>query len=318
MTPTKTHPATKNTDGSYDAVFLSSEIEGVTPAISPATVQFEDFIENPVLLYRHYSDPIGQVTNIGFDGQKLVGKIHFDAEDEFAQEVEKKWQSGLIRGCSVGVDYIKNSWNLREVSVVFLPRDPGAIRAELDGLCPSELNDEAVVKVGKKRRIPPSITGPVETLEADMQQEKDAKASEPAMNSKTEDVKTDGTEKTVSEPAKVEDAKKEEVDEVNAVDAKQNMEAKQVTESLEADVDALKARYRTLLPENFHGTTAREVLAEATRMDAQDLHIKYLEGVADLLLSQRRNARQQTLDITPTATVEREYTLAEIRKLSNS
>lgn len=295
MTRTKHNPAKQHSDGSFDAVFLGSKVTDVKPVVDPAKVNIKSFTENPVLLYRHFGEPIGCVTMIGYKDGKLKGRIKFDSDDDFAQHVKRKWKKGLLRACSLGVLYDKNEWRLREVSVVFMPHDPTAVREEMDALAMlkepkqnDEVNDENGVTL--EYRLPP------ETLEDEV--EKDMKPDETKQDEKLEE-----------KEEKLE--QKEEKNEVKEKDVK--LEEKEREEKFEAT----KKKYAELLPKNFTGTSIREVLAEATNLHADDLHEKYLEGVADHLLEKREAAAKQTLEkkSDPELGFEKEYSFEEIREM---
>lgn len=76
------------------------------------TTQYE---KNPVLLWMHQrgfsrdSMPIGRVENLRVDGDKLIGTLVFDKDDEFAMKIEKKMENGFIRMASAGLEVVETS-----------------------------------------------------------------------------------------------------------------------------------------------------------------------------------------------------------------
>jgi hypothetical protein len=101
---------------------------------------------NPVVLYghRYYSRedlPIGRGTNVAVEGDRLMIDVVFDAADEFAQTVERKYRSGFLNAVSIGFDVIAwegdqgsywtggvaEQWELLELSAVPVPMDAHAV-----------------------------------------------------------------------------------------------------------------------------------------------------------------------------------------------
>ena len=95
---------------------------------------------NPVLGYGHSywgrdGLPIGRVENARPDGERLLGDLVFDQDDEFATTVERKIRNGYLNAVSVGFDAhdidqagVPARWELFETSVVPLPMDPDAVQ----------------------------------------------------------------------------------------------------------------------------------------------------------------------------------------------
>lgn len=67
-------------------------------------LSLERFEKNPVMLYSHDNMvlPIGRWVNIRVEGKKLLADAEFDEGDEFAMEVKRKVEAGLLRCCSIG------------------------------------------------------------------------------------------------------------------------------------------------------------------------------------------------------------------------
>lgn len=62
------------------------------------------FKKNPVMFYGHDSSrlPIGVWENVRVEGGRLMGEPRFDPEDEFAEEVRRKVEEGIVKCCSIG------------------------------------------------------------------------------------------------------------------------------------------------------------------------------------------------------------------------
>ncbi|MCZ7414307.1 hypothetical protein [Streptomyces sp. WMMC897] len=101
--------------------------------------RLERFQSNPIVGYGHAywgrdGLPIGRADETWVDGDKLLMDVVFDAEDEFAARVERKYRAGFMSAFSIGFDVwdigkdgTPGGWELFEVSAVPLPMDPDAV-----------------------------------------------------------------------------------------------------------------------------------------------------------------------------------------------
>lgn len=110
--------------------------------------ELDAFKKNPVFLYvhDHAFPPIGRVPSVNIDGKQLLASVQFDREDEFAALIQRKYQSGFMRGVSVGfraIEFEANSSStgargtvfkkqeLVEISAVPVPAHPKALMRAL-------------------------------------------------------------------------------------------------------------------------------------------------------------------------------------------
>ena len=79
------------------------------------TAQFE---RNPILLWMHNRPmrgttdevlPLGRVENLRRDGDNLIGTPVFDDSDEFARRIKAKWDAGILKMVSAGLDVLEQS-----------------------------------------------------------------------------------------------------------------------------------------------------------------------------------------------------------------
>lgn len=121
-------------------------------------LDIEQYKKNPIILYMHNrpfdgnpSGVIGKMTNLRYDGDKLIGTPEFDMEDELACKIAKKYEKGYLNMCSIGFDIIETSEApehllvgqisptvtksvLREVSIVDIGSNNNATVLEYDNL----------------------------------------------------------------------------------------------------------------------------------------------------------------------------------------
>lgn len=69
-----------------------------------AGMSLSRFKRNPVMLYSHDDMvlPIGRWENVRVDGGRILADAVFDEGDDFAVEVKRKVDAGLLRCCSIG------------------------------------------------------------------------------------------------------------------------------------------------------------------------------------------------------------------------
>lgn len=108
------------------------------------TTQFE---RNPILLWMHNRPmrgtkdevlPLGRVENLRKEGDKLIGSLVFDSTDEFAKQIESKWQNGIIKMVSAGLEVISTD----ESPELMLPGQTGTT------ITKSKLKEVSVVDIG--------------------------------------------------------------------------------------------------------------------------------------------------------------------------
>lgn len=120
----------------------TSEVARDGMVIEAAGWQLDNFKRNPVFLWAHnYSDPpIGKVTNIEVEKDRLIADVQFDQDDPKAVAIERKYRNGILNAVSVGFsvsDYQPSQGKdvpralkseLLEISGVPVPSDPGALK----------------------------------------------------------------------------------------------------------------------------------------------------------------------------------------------
>ena len=104
-----------------------------------ANVDLARYDGNPIIGYGHdyygrASLPIGRAAKTVVEGKRLMIDPEFDADDEFAVNVERKLRKGYLNAVSIGFDAhdideagVPGRWELFETSVVPLPLDAQAL-----------------------------------------------------------------------------------------------------------------------------------------------------------------------------------------------
>lgn len=80
-----------------------------------AGIDLSQYERNPVLLWMHRrafdgnTMPIGKVENLRVEDGKLIGTPVFDQNDDFAKQIESKWENGFLRMASAGLEPIETT-----------------------------------------------------------------------------------------------------------------------------------------------------------------------------------------------------------------
>ncbi len=73
-------------------------------------IDLSQYERNPVLLWMHRRSwepgamPIGKVENLRIEDGRLIGTPVFDQNDDFAKQIESKWDNGFLRMASAGLE----------------------------------------------------------------------------------------------------------------------------------------------------------------------------------------------------------------------
>ena len=81
-------------------------------------IDLEQYRKNPVLLWMHNRPmrgtvdevlPIGRMENLRIDGDRLIGTPVFDEGDPFAKRISDKWEQGILKMSSAGLEVVEKS-----------------------------------------------------------------------------------------------------------------------------------------------------------------------------------------------------------------
>lgn len=98
-----------------EAAISTEALNSYGGRVLTAGIELSQFERNPVLLWMHRRGwekgamPIGRIENMRTDGGKLIGTPVFDQNDEFAKQIESKWENGFLRMLSAGLEIIETS-----------------------------------------------------------------------------------------------------------------------------------------------------------------------------------------------------------------
>lgn len=162
-------------------------------------LSLERFEANPVVMYGHDyygrdSLPIGRAENIRIDGPNLLADTIFDPDDEFAQQVERKYRGGFLNAVSVGFDIrnldpdtgVVDSWEMIEYSAVPIPLDPDAVvesgrqRALALATAFVEAREGKVLSSGNKQLVEQAIETLTSLLQATEKVDDEPRGLDPA------------------------------------------------------------------------------------------------------------------------------------------
>ena len=142
-----------------EVVISNSRLNSYGFRVLTEGIDLTQYKRNPILLWMHNRPwrgtkdevmPLGTVENLRIEGDNLIGTPVFDEKDEFAMKVKAKWDAGIYRMVSAGLDVIEHSNDpsvllpgqtrstitkskLREVSIVDLGANDDALQLYFQG-----------------------------------------------------------------------------------------------------------------------------------------------------------------------------------------
>jgi len=99
-------------------VISTSMVNSYGSRVLTEGIDYSQYEKNPIVLWMHSRPwgesedeilPIGKMSGIKQEGDKLVGDIEFDQDDEFACKIEKKYAKGILNMVSAGLDVLELS-----------------------------------------------------------------------------------------------------------------------------------------------------------------------------------------------------------------
>ena len=97
---------------------LNSKVNRYGFRVLTSGVKLDQFKRNPIMLFMHNRPmanredqilPIGTVDNVRLEGDDLLGELNFDMDDPFAAKIAQKWDKGILKMVSAGLDPVRFS-----------------------------------------------------------------------------------------------------------------------------------------------------------------------------------------------------------------
>lgn len=130
---TTTKAASDAETGTFEVVITTENLDRYKEVIKLDGWELEHYLANPVVLWGHdHSKPIGMATSVEIRDGKMIAKGKF-APTDFAQEIRRLYDFGIIRATSVGFIEKEREGNLitkaelLEFSFVSVPANPFAL-----------------------------------------------------------------------------------------------------------------------------------------------------------------------------------------------
>lgn len=101
-----------------EVVISNSRLNSYGFRVLTEGIDTTQYARNPILLWMHNRPfrgttdevlPLGKMENLRIDGDNLIGTPVFDEKDEFAQKIKAKWESGILKMVSAGLEVIEQS-----------------------------------------------------------------------------------------------------------------------------------------------------------------------------------------------------------------
>ena len=142
-----------------EVVISNSSLNSYGFRVLTEGIDTRQFERNPILLWMHNRPlrgttdevlPLGRVEHLRIDGDNLIGTPVFDETDPFAQRIKAKWEAGVLKMVSAGLDVLEQSdapedlvagqkyatvtrCRLREVSIVDIGANDDALVLQYRG-----------------------------------------------------------------------------------------------------------------------------------------------------------------------------------------
>jgi hypothetical protein len=169
--------------GPVEFVASTERVNRYNFRLNPDHWLLDNYRANPVVVLQHRADelPIGRAeVQLDRFARQLRAAVTFDRADPRAAEVEGKVRRGFVRAMSAGWGFVdragaaiadwwrlsaqqvyEDTWyDLAELSIVTVPGDPGAVRAE-QALASGVTADGAASLLGALRLDPDPVTAAV-------------------------------------------------------------------------------------------------------------------------------------------------------------
>lgn len=101
-----------------EVVISNSRLNSYGFRVLTGGIDTTQYTRNPILLWMHNRPfrgttdevlPIGRMENLRIEGDNLIGTPVFDEQDEFAKKIAAKWETGILKMVSAGLDVIELS-----------------------------------------------------------------------------------------------------------------------------------------------------------------------------------------------------------------
>lgn len=101
-----------------EVVISSSALNSYGFRVLTDGIDISQYKRNPILLWMHNRPymgrkdevlPLGTVADLHIDGDKLIGTLVFDEKDEFAMQIKQKWDAGILKMVSAGLEAVEKS-----------------------------------------------------------------------------------------------------------------------------------------------------------------------------------------------------------------
>lgn len=103
---------------SKEVVISTSRLNSYGFRVLTEGIDTSQYKKNPVLLWMHSRPfrgttdevlPLGRMENLRVDGDRLIGTPVFDEGDPFAKRIAAKWEQGILKMASAGLEVVEES-----------------------------------------------------------------------------------------------------------------------------------------------------------------------------------------------------------------
>lgn len=147
---------------SKEVVISNSRLNSYGFRVLTEGIDTEQYKRNPILLWMHNRPmrgtidevlPIGVIENLRVEGDSLIGTPVFDQTDDFAKKIQSKWEKGILKMVSAGLDVVE--YSEKEEDIVLGQTRATVKRSKLVEVSIVDIgaNDDALVLYDEGKRV---------------------------------------------------------------------------------------------------------------------------------------------------------------------
>ncbi len=149
-----------------EVVISNSNLNAYGFRVLTEGIDITQYQRNPILLWMHNRPchgttnevlPLGRIENLRIEGDCLIGTPVFDEQDEFAMRIKSKWDQGILKMVSAGLEILE--WSDDPSVLVIGQRRATVTKCKLEEVSIVDIgaNDDAITLYKEGKQITLSV-----------------------------------------------------------------------------------------------------------------------------------------------------------------